>query len=355
MKKNKKLIFIFLIGFLLVAVFVNRAKTYQYNSSQHINQNLSNLINSTTSDNSIKRLNKVSSLTGESCVNSQKRPYAVFLENDPVARPLSGLDSADLVIEMPVYTGITRLLTFYQCAIPEEVGSIRSARYDFITLAKNFDAILVHFGGEKSALDVLNQHIIDNINGLIYDGIYFYRKIDIDSPHNAFTNFNLLDDARDKLNYRKESNPNKTFIFYDPLKDNLDNIVSLGKTSQIQIIYGKGYDIRWTYDSSIDGYFRERDSSYELDKITKKVVSFKNILVLFTQSSPINDLYNKVKVLGEGKLFYFYKGVKVEGTWYKKDFDSPLQFFGKDGSTLKLAMGKTWIEYADQNSQVLVK
>lgn len=64
---------------------------------------------------------------------SERRPIAVMLGNDPVARPLSGLSKAEMVIEMPVLINdITRLMAVYQVNSPSEIGGVRSARHNFI-------------------------------------------------------------------------------------------------------------------------------------------------------------------------------------------------------------------------------
>ena len=124
-------------------------------------------------DNTTGILNKFASptqapvgpLKGTTCATAQagkdlSRPFAVMLASDPEARPLAGLGSADIVIEMPVTEGgVTRMMAIYQCALPTEFGSIRSARLDFIPLVKGFDALFMHWGGEHEALAKLNARI----------------------------------------------------------------------------------------------------------------------------------------------------------------------------------------------------
>src|SRR3989344_5565067 len=128
------------------------------------------------------------SLTGLACDNYGKRPIAVMMASDPEARPLSGISQADIIIEMPVTpNGITRMMAIFQCEEPEEIGSIRSAREDFLTLADSFGALYAHWGGEAEALKKLNNGILDNINAMKYEGSVFYRKNSVPKPHNGFT------------------------------------------------------------------------------------------------------------------------------------------------------------------------
>ncbi|MDZ4385105.1 MAG: DUF3048 domain-containing protein, partial [Candidatus Moranbacteria bacterium] len=73
----------------------------------------------------------VSPVSGLSCENWNRRAVAVMQPADVQARPAAGFSEADMVIEMPAYTGsVTRLMGVYICNIPEEIGAIRSSRHD---------------------------------------------------------------------------------------------------------------------------------------------------------------------------------------------------------------------------------
>ena len=88
---------------------------------------------------------KPSSIAGLNCETAQRRPVAVMLASDPEARPLSGIGQADVVVEMPVTpNGVTRYMAIYQCQTPKEIGSVRSAREDFVPLAAGFSIIYAH-------------------------------------------------------------------------------------------------------------------------------------------------------------------------------------------------------------------
>src|SRR3989344_32947 len=143
-----------------------------------------------------------SSIAGLECANAGRRPVAVMIAGDPETRPLSGLGQADMVFEMPVTpNGITRFMAVFQCEEPKEIGSIRSAREDFIPLAASLGAILAHWGGEKEALGKLDSGIINNIDAMKYEGTVFYRKNSRPRPHNGFTDTKLLLEKANALGY----------------------------------------------------------------------------------------------------------------------------------------------------------
>ena len=71
------------------------------------------------------------------------------------------------------------------------IGSVRSCRDYFLFYANEYDAIYSHYGQAVYALQYLDQHLIDNLNGLTLGNAY-YRSTDRVAPHNAYTDFSHL-------------------------------------------------------------------------------------------------------------------------------------------------------------------
>lgn len=298
-------------------------------------------IGSSSSGETIK---KPSSIAGLNCDNAQRRPVAVMLASDPEARPLSGIGSADLVVEMPVTpNSVTRFMAVYQCQTPKEIGSIRSAREDFIPLAAGFDSIYAHWGGEHGALAELDSHVMDDINALQFDGTIFYRKPNIKPPHNGFSNLDLLFQQANKFYYSLT----KDFIGYphtdsQPAK-NISNVVT-----KVTIDYLSPYNVSWIYNQSANIYARSRGDEPEIDKNTGLQVSASVIAVMDTTSHILykGDQYIVVNTTGEGSAEIYQAGIKITGTW-KKDpakLDSKLYFYDSSGNEIKFVPGQIWIE-----------
>lgn len=278
------------------------------------------------------------SLTGLACDNYARRPIAVMMASDPVARPLSGISQADIVIEMPVTpNGITRMMAIFQCEEPEEIGSIRSARDDFLTLADSFGALYAHWGGEAEALKKLNNGILDNINAMKYEGSVFYRKSSIPKPHNGFTTIKLFTDKAKDLGYEL----NDTFSGYvrgeERSERSLSNIVE-----SVSIDYESPYDVKWVYDADLAIYKRIRGGTAEIDENTGKQVETSIIVLMHTVSGVINLDYITVKTVGEGEAEFYQNGIRISGSW--KNIANDLKFYDTDGQEIKFIPGKMWIE-----------
>ncbi len=307
-------------------------------------------------DNSEQTLNEnLSPISGLSCKNYNRRPFAVMLAEDEVARPLSGLQAADLVVEMPVLiTGMNRMMAIYVCGDPPEIGSIRSARHDFIPIAMSFDAIFAHWGGSHFALDKLNNGIMDNIDALKYSRTAFWRQINLPSPHNGFTSIEKLSAQAEKLGYRLENN----FEGYQhqPLTDGRKpDAISHKQSIRLTIGYPGIYKVRWEYNSETNEYLRWRGNGPERDFNTKKQVRAKNIVIMRAQSHYLENQYNDVDVEGEGEASFYFAGKEIKGSWKKEGHYQPtkLYFYDNLGEEIKFVPGQIWIEIIEPNKIVI--
>ncbi len=275
-------------------------------------------------------------ISGIACVNYNIRPLAVMISSDPEARPLSGIGDADIVFEMPVTpSGVTRMMPVFQCSVPDEIGSVRSARSDFVPLALGLNVIYAHFGGEHNVLDELNAGVINNINGLIYDGTIYYRKKNIPRPHNAFTSASLLNKVIGELRYAKTGIVNG----YQHEKESK----SLGQ-EQPPVFYKAQFQVAWKYDTLSNSYLRSRGNRPETDKNNGKQVSVQNVVEMNTTWSPISKDYLRIKTVGSGPATYYKNGQKIAGTWEKKGDKDKLFFYDQEHKEVKFTPGKIWVE-----------
>ncbi len=278
-----------------------------------------------------------SDLSGERCEHAKARPVAVMVAGDPETRPLSGIAEADMVWEMPVTDGgVTRMMAVFQCHEPAEIGSVRSSRIDFIPLAQGLGAVYVHWGGEKEALKQLNKGIIDNLDGLRYDGqdTVYYRKKGVKPPHNGFTSYDRLKEGLMRQGF---SLPGSTVAFLH------EDGKSLGQQEPPEI-YAEKYAVSWKYQQQTNSYRRWRGGELEMDLNLNRVVEAKNIVLMKTTWSPINQDYIRVKTLGSGEVVIYKNGQEIRGTWEKRGAKEKLFFFDENKQEIKFTPGPIWVE-----------
>ncbi len=292
----------------------------------------------------------VSPISGLACENADRRPLAVMLSGDAVTRPLSGLVEADLVLNMPVITGsITRLMAVYVCNEPKEIGSIRSARDDYIPLAKSFDAIYAHWGGSHFALDLLNKGVMDNLDALISSSSVFYRKSGIAAPHNGFSSFSRLYAAAEKKGYRLQGKE----IGYPHFEVGTEPKGDQAKT--LSIGFPGEFKVEYQYDPASNSYWRFRGGKKEMDRNTNSQVAAKNVVIMRAVSRQIEGQYNTVQVEGEGRAAVYRGGEEIIGAWKKaatSDQASKLFFYDGNGQEIKFVPGQIWIEVVQPDQSV---
>ncbi len=286
-------------------------------------------------------LDNTSPLTGLPCTHPDRRPITVMISSDPEARPLSGLNAADMVFEMPVTpSGITRMMAVYQCGPePKEIGSIRSARQDFIPLSQGLHAIFAHWGGEAGALEQLDAHITDNVNALLYDGTVFYRKKGVQSPHNGFSTLALIGEQAGQLGYGNHATitgyPHALVIPTRNMGALVDRVV---------IPWPGDMAVEYQYDNANNTYARWRGGSPEMDATTHTQVSASVIVIMKTDAHFLHDQYISVRTTGTGEAIVYQDGKQIPAHWKKNGPEDMLALTDVTGHPLSFTPGRIWVE-----------
>ena len=76
--------------------------------------------------------------------DSNTRPYAVMINCHNGALPQAGLNNAYIVYELMVEGGITRMMALFKDKEVNKIGSIRSARNQYLDYVLENDAIYMH-------------------------------------------------------------------------------------------------------------------------------------------------------------------------------------------------------------------
>ncbi|MEP7162848.1 MAG: DUF3048 domain-containing protein [Candidatus Moraniibacteriota bacterium] len=300
----------------------------------------------------------ISAIAGLPCENRNRRPVAVMQPADVSARPAAGFSDADMVVEMPVITAIiTRLMAVYQCNTPDDVGSMRSSRHDFIHLAKGLDAIYVSWGGSHFAKEKLDEGVIDNMNcnndGGKSAAQYCYRKQATGTMHGVDTGYakfeKLLEGAKD-FGYRME---NKFSGYPHREEAPIDQRPTGG---HVRIGYPGPYEAEYFYDKETNTWKRTWGNVAATDRNNGNRIAPKNIAVIFSKSEQIEGQYNNMQ-LGDpwydqsdsGDAYYFMDGRQIRGTWKKdkSNIASKLTFYDESGAEVKFIPGQIWVNVVE--------
>lgn len=307
----------------------------------------------------------VSPITGIACENWNRRPIAVMQPGDVTARPASGFSEADMVFEIPVITAsVTRLMAVYGCNTPAAVGSMRSARHDFIHLAKGLDAIFVSWGRSEShnasdptglAKGILDRGEIDNINcngdagksanACPANPCYRNEAIGrgVDSGYGDPAKF---------FQCGKDFSYGQEWRFPGYAHQPEVELDKRGPNKRLRVAFAGPFETEFFYNRDKNVYERNWGNVADTDRNNKTRIAPKNVAVLMAVSEQIEGQYNNVQ-LGDpwydrndsGEAYYYMNGQEVKGTW-KKDkskIDSKLFFLDEKGEEIRFVPGQIWV------------
>lgn len=285
----------------------------------------------------------VTPFTGERVAEEvTMRPILATINNHPKARPQSGLAQADVVYEMLAEGDVTRLLALYQSELPESIGPIRSARSYFIDIAKGLNAFYIAHGYSPEAKSMLEQRVVENINGMQYDGIYFERSSARVAPHNSYISGENVKAGADKVRTSLLYQKKVAYPFYEA-EDN----VKIGITAnEISMKYNNSgsFNSHYVYNGETNQYKRYSADVETIDYETNESIELANILFFEMPHRIVdNEGRREITITGGGNAYVAQAGTIREVKW--KNADGLLVAVEEDGSEVKLVQGKTWIHF----------
>src|SRR5574344_2605145 len=184
--------------------------------------------------------------------DSDSRSYAVMINNHSAARAHhAGLQDAYVIYELIVEGGMTRYLALFKDQDTARIGSVRSSRPYYLDYALENDAIYVHWGWSPQAQSDISTLGINNINGLTWEGTYFYRdrSLNVSLEHTGFTTMDMLKSATERLKYRSTSYKKK-LLNYSVNTVDLSNKENSEKADTVLITYSNSVTDKYIYDST---------------------------------------------------------------------------------------------------------
>lgn len=292
-------------------------------------------------------------LTGELGYNEAalgKRPVAVMINNVKISLPQYGVEQADIVYEMLVEGGITRLMAVYaDYTNMPDICSVRSCRYYYPIVAYGMDAMYAHMGIEETfAQKTVDRLGIDRLDGSSNKtfNLMFYRDKERQKTyaieHTAAITGSNVAKTIEELKLRsdiREENKGNMFNFADT------KINPGEKTANKCVLnFSTSYFSTFEYDSSTGKYLKNHNKNPHIDANTKNQLAFTNIFILKTKVRPKpEDTYLVDVELKGGSGWYISNGFAQEIKWSKADEKSPMVFTDAQGGELNVNTGKSYI------------
>lgn len=286
------------------------------------------------------------------------RPIAVMIENSPDARPQTGLDLADVIVEIVDEGGVTRYVAIYSSYDTEILGPVRSARQYYGEVACGFDPIYAFWGTypegykiiENMGMDVLSVLGDQSGNSSITAQASHWRDEGRAAPHNGYMSTLQLKEDAQRLGYALEGGQSP-FMFKLDASDS-----EKGSVDQVTVDFSyEQYKAGYQYERENNFYLKSVGGSPQIDRESGEQLIANNIVVLITDIANSGDAAGHmiVRTTNGGKAFYFMDGQVIEGTWDRQSISEPFEFKDSDGNDILFNRGTTWISMVESIDRVI--
>jgi peptidoglycan hydrolase-like protein with peptidoglycan-binding domain len=264
-------------------------------------------------------------------------------DNNVRARPQSGPQNADAVVEVLVEGGMTRLINIFYESDTSYHGPIRSARPTDPTVLRPLDGVLVASG----ATGGLIPEIIDMGVPVITDRRpEFFRISSRSAPHNLYADTYKLKDLAISKGYKKTNNPQPLFPWGNP------NINSWANGKSIKLKFSSATTTTWTWNGS--NYVRTYYDSYKGSSSgnphnwinqngSTGQIAVPTVIALMCEPYMHPLQLPSVKTVGEGRAIIMHGGKMLDAKWKRGSNLDPFHIVDSNGNTLFIPSGKPWI------------
>ena len=264
-------------------------------------------------------------------------------DNNVRARPQSGPQNADAVVEVLVEGGMTRLINIFYESDTFYHGPIRSARPTDPTVLRPLDGVLVASG----ATGGLIPEIIDMGVPVITDRRpEFFRISSRNAPHNLYADTFKLKNLAISKGYKKSNNPQPLFPWGNP------NINSWADGKSINLKFSSATTTTWTWNGS--NYVRTYFDAYKGSSSDNPhnwinqngstgQIAVPTVIALMCEPYMHPLQLPSVKTVGEGRAIIMHGGKMLDAKWKRGSNLDPFHIVDSNGNTLYIPKGKPWI------------
>ncbi|MGE5614739.1 MAG: DUF3048 domain-containing protein [Bacillota bacterium] len=272
------------------------------------------------------------------------RPLAVMIDNEgSKVLPQGGLDKAQIIYEIIVEGGLTRLMPIFWGTNPEMIGPVRSARHYFLDYCMEYDAIYVHYGESPQADRDIGKFKINEIDGIILGPDVFWDLTkDPGNWQDSYTSMEKLKAYAQKRKYKSTTEVKFPFTY-----NQSDVIPAAGQPAPAVTLKYPSMTVKYEYDGSTGLYSRFRYGKPHMERVSGEQLKAKNIIVMFVPNYDIKGDpagRQEMDTTGSGKGYFITGGKAVKIKWSKESRSSQTKYADEEGNPITLNRGQTWIQ-----------
>jgi hypothetical protein len=276
----------------------------------------------------------INGLPVEDATLLDRRVLAVKIDNHPLARPQSGIDQADMVMEMLV-EGITRFITIWHESDSDYLGPNRSGRPTDANLLPAFNEPTFTISGAQGW--VQNMITGNGVNLIKELSTGTFRVSGRRAPHNLYVDTFILRETADEREYANEPPEGPIWTFGQMPAD-------ASPASSVDIAF-LGNRVVWDWDETEGLWLRTAQGSESIvrDQEGEETrVGVPVMVALYTNQYSVNGLPSS-EVTGSGEAYVFANGEYVSGTWEREELTDWFTLTDAEGNVMNVPPGKVWV------------
>ncbi|HEV7864660.1 MAG TPA: DUF3048 domain-containing protein [Acidimicrobiia bacterium] len=279
--------------------------------------------------------------------NTGHPALVVKIDNVGDARPQTGINEADVVIEEQVEGGFTRLAAVYHSTPADPVGPVRSARStDIALLAPLYHPLFSYSGANRDFKELVRRSAMVDVGVENFPDKY-YRDGKRRAPHNLMTNTSALH----SLAAPDAQAPPPLFAYRgSDTRPSEPDTRPVSRASGSWIYKDKvRTTVSYDWNPGANGWTRIQNGALHVDAAGRPVTPT-NVIIQFVtyHDTGYRDSSGaevpEADVVGAGDAWFLSAGYLSPATWSKGDKDEVTQYRGKDGKYARLLPGRTWVE-----------
>ena len=279
-------------------------------------------------------------MTGSS---SNKIVIGIKNDNNVNARPQSGPQNADAVVEVLVEGGMTRFINIFYQSDTNYHGPIRSARPTDPTVLRPLGGVLVASGATGGLIPEIKDMGVPVITDMRPD---FFRITSRKAPHNLYADTYKLKSTAISRGYKKYDNPQPLFPWGEPSLNNWSTVnyltLSFSTATITTWTWSGGKYIRSYYDAYKN---QNKDNIHNWVNINgiSDQISTDTVIALFCEPYIHPLQLPSVKTVGEGRAIILHGGKMLDAKWKRGSNLDPFHIVDNNNNILYVPKGKVWI------------
>lgn len=276
---------------------------------------------------------------------------AAKIDNAAQAWPQSGLRHADIIYEEMVEGGLTRYMAVFQSQNASVLGPIRSVRASDADIASPLRGFFAYSGGIPTFVKDIRASGVKDVGAYVLGNAY-YRLASRPAPHNLYTSTKTI--YADAKNAGITAGPPPKLFDFRKTGSGFAAPGAKSISTFTSIVSGSAVN-KWTWNSTSRKWDRttngvpQHNTAGLPEDATNVIIEFVN----YTNTGFIDPAGNPVPQahsVGSGNAIFLSGGKEATGTWSKSSESSVTTFADSSGQSIKLAPGRTWVEFAPVGS-----